>query len=520
MSDRKLALSIYAACVLIYALVAGQRLRHPSNDTHFVYQAESFLQRHLDLGRTPPHNNDWAEVETLTLRDGSTVSGQFLRATPGRFKTLSGQTRTLADADIAARSRKYYVSFPPFPALLLLPIVAIFGHRTNDVVFTVLLAGVAPALIFWVLRRLPSHLRPRPRASDSPSDHAPTAADPAPLHLLDLPTSLWLTVLFAFGSVYFFCSVLGQVWFTAHVVSLAVCALYFVALLRPLRPALCGLCVGALFLTRPQMAALAGLFLIELLRRHHPDDRYPRRLDDLRQVFFPRKNEHAPPPRSLWPALVIFAFTSSALAGLGLAHNVLRFGHPLEFGHSFLTTMQADNIQRFGLVNYQYLSRNLATALALLPKLLPTAPYVQISYHGLALWFTTPAWLYLLWPQSPLQASPPLATATATAPAPATSTDIEHDNRRVFVWALAVCSIPIALASLLYQNTGYVQFGYRFSLDYTLPLLLLLALTRRAPLGRLFCLCVVWGVLVNLFGALTFSRSWQFYFNGSFPVSF
>ena len=85
---------------------------------------------------------------------------------------------------------------------------------------------------------------------------------------------------------------------------------------------------------------------------------------------------------------------------------------------------------------------------------------------------------------------------------------------------MALCSIPIALVSLLYQNTGYVQFGYRFSLDYTLPLLLLLALSRRAPPGRLFCLCVVWGVLVNLFGALTFSRYWQFYFNGSFPVSF
>jgi len=503
MSDRKIAAAIYVACVLVYALVAGQRLLHPSNDTHFVYQAECFLKRRLDLGRTPPHSNDWAEVETLTLRDGSTVSGQFLRSSPGQFRRLDGRTRAIADSEIVSRSRRYYVSFPPFPAVLLLPLVAIFGHRTNDVVFTVLLAGLAPALLFWVLRRLPQHLHPR----------TPDAASAPPP--LDLRSSLWLTALFAFGSVYFFCSVLGQVWFTAHVVSLAACALYLLALLRPLRPALAGLCLGAMFLTRPQMAALSLLFLLELLRRQHPEDRYPRRLADLRLSLRSRRPHARPdaktdaspdaaPSTSLWPALLSFLATSGALALFGLVHNYLRFGKPLEFGHSFLTTMQADNIQRFGLVNYQYLSRNLATALTLLPKLLPAPPYLQISYHGLALWFTTPALLFLLWPQPP-----------AHEPA-----SIAGDNRRVLVWVLALACIPIALASLLYQNTGYVQFGYRFSLDYTLPLILLLALTQRLPLRRRFLACVVWGVLVNLFGALTFSRYWQFYFNGFFPVSF
>ncbi|MBL9004384.1 MAG: hypothetical protein JNJ46_09065 [Myxococcales bacterium] len=516
MSDRKLALAVYAACVFVYAVLAGQRLLRPSNDTHFVYQAECFLKRRLDLGRTPPHQNDWAEVETLSLRDGSTLAGQFLRTSPGRFRTLDGRTRAIADSEIAARSRAYYVSFPPFPALLLVPFVAMFGHRTNDVLFTVLLAGVAPALIFWVLRRLPQHLHPRVplrASSDSGDPLSPEASAP-----LSLSASLWLTVLFAFGSVYFFCSVLGQVWFTAHVVSLAVCALYLVALLHPLRPALAGLCIGALFLTRPQMAALGLLFLFELLRRHHPDDRYPRSLADLRAIFAARSlgpmameagDSLASAPRrsGLWTSLLSFLVCSGALATFGMVHNILRFGKPLEFGHSFLTTMQADNIQRFGLVNYHYLSRNLATALTLLPKLLPSAPYVQISYHGLALWCTTPAWLFLLWPQP--------------APTPASASwAVASDNRRVLVWVLAVSCIPIALASLLYQNTGYVQFGYRFSLDYTLPLLVLLALTRREPLGWGFCLCVVWGVLVNLFGALTFSRYWQFYFNGFFPVSF
>ena len=36
-----------------------------------------------------------------------------------------------------------------------------------------------------------------------------------------------------------------------------------------------------------------------------------------------------------------------------------------------------------------------------------------------------------------------------------------------------------ALPSLLYQNSGYIQFGYRFSLDYFVFLVLLIAIGGR-----------------------------------------
>ena len=88
--DLYVALWLLLFSTVLYAATAGQRLRRPSSDTHFVYQAESFLSRRLDLGRSPPHQNDWAEVETLTLRSGRTLSGMFLRANPQRFRTLSG----------------------------------------------------------------------------------------------------------------------------------------------------------------------------------------------------------------------------------------------------------------------------------------------------------------------------------------------------------------------------------------------------------------------------------------------
>jgi hypothetical protein len=490
MSDRKVAVLLYILFTAVYAGTAGPRLRHPSTDTHFVYLADGWLHRRLDLGGAPPHTNDWAEVEQLNLRDGSTIRGQFLRSGTQRFRTLKGEVRSLGESEITGRSKKYYVSFPPGPAVLMLPLVAIFGHRTSDVAFTVLLAGLIPALAFLLLRRLPRLLAPElggPEPGGSPQNGGTWSA------LRARASELWLVLLLGLGSVLYFCSVIGQVWFTAHVVSLALLGLYLLCVLPLRRPLLAGVLLGLIYLTRPTMAAFGLLFVLELLRAHCPERRYP---------LWPPSRLRELPLRRLIGPLLSFALPLAILCALGAVHNYLRFGRPFEFGHTYLTTMQADNIQRFGLVNYQYLSRNLAAAFTLLPKLLPGPPYVQVSYHGLSLLLTTPALAYLLWPT-------PVATDSAAVAA-------RRRELRLALWATVA---PIALAGFMYQNDGYVQFGFRFSLDYMLALLMLLWLGSQAALATLrFRALVLVGVAVNTFGAVTFGRMWQFYFNGFFPV--
>ena len=116
--DLRIAAVLYVLCAAVYAATAAGRLRGPSSDTHFVYMAETWLKHRLDLGRNPPHANDWAEVETLTLHDGSKIDGAFQRQNPGRFRPLRGAVRSIADSDIVKREKRYYVSFPPLPAVL------------------------------------------------------------------------------------------------------------------------------------------------------------------------------------------------------------------------------------------------------------------------------------------------------------------------------------------------------------------------------------------------------------------
>ena len=438
----KLGLAVYAIFLVGYCSVSGNRLLHRSNNIHFSYQADMFLHRRLDLGHVPPASDDWAEVEYLHLKDGRTVAGAFLRSNPTHFRELGGKVERIVPTDIANRWKKYYVSFPPFPAVLFLPFVAAFGFAFNDVLFTVILAALAPMLLFFVLR----HLAAR-------GDSTRTEEE-----------DLWLVAMFGFGTVFFYSSVGGQVWYTAHVIATVLTGLFVLASFEARRPILAGLCVGAILLTRPHIAAWSLFFFYEAWRAH--GKKIPLR------------------------KLVAFGVPLILLGGAGFAFNWARFGAFGEFGHFYLNVRWTDRIQRYGLTNFAFLARNLSCALTLTPKLIAKPPYLQLSWHGMSLLLTTPAYIYLLWPR----VKSPLHTV---------------------LWCIVA---PIALAGFLYQNDGWVQFGYRFSNDFSFALIMLLAIGGR-PLTRTWKALILVGVAVNLFGAITFGRLWQYYYDGFFPIS-
>jgi hypothetical protein len=63
-----------------------------------------------------------------------------------------------------------------------------------------------------------------------------------------------------------------------------------------------------------------------------------------------------------------------------------------------------------------------------------------------------------------------------------------------------------ATMDLLYQNTGWRQFGYRFSNDYSILLFILLAIGAR-PMRTLFAAAAAWSIAWNSFGAATFDKA-------------
>ena len=424
---------LFAIGLVVYGVLAGSRIAKQSQAPQFVYQADAWLhgQLHVD---PPLVDNDWAKLETVELASGQVVTGRRMITRPV-FRTLDG-TEFPREQIKSTRGTTWYMSFPPLPTLLMVPSAAISGRAGNDVLPTVLIAALILPLTLLLLRRLAE----------------------ASLSRRTLRDDLWLVGMLAFGTVLFFSAVQGKVWYTAHVLGVALALVYAWASIEAKRPIVAGLALGAAALTRTPMAFMFPLFALEAWRIYK-DDR-----------------------RTLVRTLAMFAAPVAAFAIAGMIYNYVRFHSPTEFGHTYLEVRQAPQIEQWGLMSYHYLSRNLTVAFTLLPEITPREPYVQIGGHGLALWFTTPILLFVLWPRE----KPALHRA---------------------LWITIAC---VALPSLLYQNSGWVQFGYRFSLDYTVFLVMLLAIGGR-PLTKLARGLIIAGVVINLFGAWTFDRDWRYY---------
>jgi hypothetical protein len=436
-------LALYAIGFVVFAAVAGDRLTRQSSDPHYVYQAAAWLDGSLAI-HEPVKGDDWARVETVVLDDGTTVRGRRLASKPA-FRTTAGDDVPIARVK-ASQSKTAYVSFPPFPALVFLPQAAIWGRQANDVFPTVLIAALVLPLAWLVLRRL--------------ADAGLSRSTPA--------EQLWLVGALAFGTVFFFSAVQGKVWYTAHVIGVVLALVYTWASIEAKRPLVAGVALALAAITRPPMAFMFPLFVLEAWRIAGGVARW--------------KTERPALVRELARKAAWFVVPVVAVAAVAMVLNALRFGAPTEFGHTYLEVRQQAQIEQYGLFSYQYLARNLAVAFTLLPELPGKPPWIVISGHGLALWFTSPILLAVLWPRSP--------TAIHRA-----------------LWITVAC---VAIPILFYQNSGWFQFGYRFSLDYVVFLVALLAIGGR-PLGKIARGLIVAGIVVNLFGALTFGREMQYY---------
>lgn len=401
-----LALAIYAVTTAVFmAFAAPDTLSGHTRYNHFALLAQSWLQGRLDLLGPPP--------------------------------AYTGHN------DFARFGEHWFVVFPAFPALLILPVVWLAGGDAENVAdgqFFLWLAGVAPAVLYLILSRI---------------DRLGLA------EVSERMQVLW-SLAFAFGTVYFFSAEQGTVWYAAHVVGAGLFALYLLLALNAEKPALAGFVLGLAFLTRAPMAFGCVFLLMEAWRKACRDGSGSswQRLDRRRFTRLTLR----------------FVLPFAALALLAGWHNQLRFGEFFEFGYRYLDVRWKHRMAEWGLFHYHYLGKNLGVVLTSLPWVSP-AGTLQVNAHGLALWVTSPFYLWLLWPRrfGPLQRS------------------------------LAFTALAVGLPTLFYQNTGWIQFGYRFSNDYAPCLILLLALGGYR-FRRSLPAAIAIAVVVNAWGALTFGR--------------
>lgn len=216
--------------------------------------------------------------------------------------------------ELAIYEGNYYVSFPPLPSVVLLPLTFLFGEQTPDNLL-VQLYGLGACLGVYSALKASGMKRP---AAALLSYLIPLSSSALPMF------------------------VNGAVWYQAQMLALMLTCLSIAAMLKG-RPTL-SLFVYALSVACRPFNALYGPVLYMLFfRRRTPA------LDFNRASF-----------RRLIPGTALGLAVAAAIG----VFNAVRFGNPLEFGHNYLPEFSFQGGIQFSL---QHVANNLKTFLLGLP---------------------------------------------------------------------------------------------------------------------------------------------------------
>ena len=342
--------------------------------------------------------------------------------------------RPRAVADLTLYNGYWYVPFPPLPALLLLPWVAWQGlQNTNTQYFSLVIGALNVALVYLFLNAL--------------SQRGWTLLRPL--------SNIGLTLLFGFGSVHWYLSIMGEVWFVSQI-----CTVMFVIVACWIAVAngsavATGLALALAMYGRPTIILTYPLLLGFAVQRLRDDGRLDRRR------------------LALWIAGSVLPLI---VGGIGLlAYNYARFDDVTDFGyiHENVDRTLVDALRTYGQFNIHYIGDNLNALLVSLPDITLSPFGITPNLNGLCILLTMPILIYLV---------------RALRPTPIA----------IGGW---VAFVALLVPLLLYYNTGWAQFGYRFSLDFLIPLLTLLAIAAGRRLSWPMVGLIVWGIVVNGLGA-------------------
>jgi len=320
---------------------------------------------------------------------------------------------------------RYYVIEAPMPALLLLPAVFVWGTAANQSLLAALLAGVAIFAAWEICREL--GLRPFATA--------------------------FACGLMLLGTDLFWCATFGDVWFVAHVS----CVAFTLLALREVLGRRRGWLV-ALF----AVAALESRFtLVAALPAYAALLWFGTGLD-------PQRDRAG---RSARPLLAFVAVLVPA-AALWVAYNELRWGVPYDIGYTAWYHSDRAGSPDGSPFRLEYLPMQLYSFFVQLPDLRPDFPFVFPSYAGVALTWTSPAFLAALLARRPAR----------------------------LVLALWFATLACAIPNFLYYVNGFAQFGMRHALDFEPFLFVLIALAARRGLAAAWLALGVWSMAAGAYG--------------------
>jgi hypothetical protein len=397
------------------------------------------------------------------------------------------------------------IPFPPLPAVLLMPFVALWGLRADGQLIFAILAAIDVGIAWWMLGRLPVRRWVR----------------------------IAVTVFFAFGTVFWYSAQLATTWYQAHILAVALLLLSVgVALgadpdaavdeddLPHDERVLDGPGAGGAVAAGGALASAGAVVRRGLDRRQFlAGVLFGLACTSRLTIVFGAPFFLLVGSGGSWRRRGLSAGVGAAIpVGALLLYNLVSTGSLFHPGYQYLYELEAAFYPTLGyhldwsIEDPRYIPQNLGIMLfntpAILPDVFPaglgngqalcTAPgAVRTLFDpncpiavprdtGMSLLLTSPAYLFAI---------PPVLRSWGR-------------NRLVTGSVLAI--LVITFVNLMHFSQGWVQFGYRFSLDFIPWALVLVALGMErvrvsagaAVAGALIGTALVVSVAANLWGVI------------------
>jgi len=322
--------------------------------------------------------------------------------------------------ELVEHAGRYFVVYPPMPAVVLLPFV-VFAPALNQSIASIVIAAITVGLFFILCLTLTKKTW----------------------------TAFVLALALGFGSNFFYTSLIGSSWYFAHV-----CAIFFLVLALLLALAkkpvwLIGLIFAAAFLSRLP-TFLAGPIFIYLLW----------------------KNDKS----KFWRNLIYFLLGPLVAVLIFGLYNFSRFGSTIQTGYSLIPGVLDEPWFKYGIFSYHYIPDQLRAIFLSMPGLISRFPFFIPSNASMALWLTTPFLLLLA--------------------------GLKLKDKQS--WIFLGVALLVAVPSLMHGTIGFTQFGYRFSLDFIIFLLLALIPIIERSSRWLVILLIALSIIINCYAVWLF----------------
>jgi len=232
---------------------------------------------------------------------------------------------------------RYYVVYPPMPAILTVPFVFLFKEGFEQQYLSFIFGAAIAVQTFFLSLKIKK----------------------------DKKTAILATILTSLGTILWFLSSSGSAWYLAHVIS---CFFLMVALnesLNKKRAFFVGILLGASYLSRlPTILSIP--FFIHLIKGKEKVKNISRFVSGLLPFVL-----------------------------LNFGYNFLRFGTIFDKGYLLIPGVLEEPWYKMGIFNLRYIPRHLKTIFLSFPVFQNKFPYLFPSLYGLSIWITTPAFFYI-----------------------------------------------------------------------------------------------------------------------------